>query len=265
MIAFRFAGELDGDPPELAAVWERGCRGVMQDGGDVVAFFDRRIDLPVEGQWEPVDEVDWLEAYFAGLQPVDTGPIVVAPTHGDVTLRAGQKALWLDPGTAFGTGHHETTQLILRAMGRRDLFGRRVLDVGSGSGILAIAADLLGAQDVVGVDNDEATVPVAEVNARRNRSRARFHVGVLTTHGAAVACGDPVAGPWQLLVANLFAELHADLMPSYAAASAPGAELLLSGIAGDRLTLVLDALPPELVLVERSEDGPWHLLELRRT
>lgn len=265
MTAFRFAGDLDEDPPELAAMWERGCRGVLQEGGDVVAFFDRRVDLPVAGAWEPVDDVDWLEAYFAGLQPVDAGPVVVAPTHCDVRLQGGQKALWLDPGMAFGTGHHETTRLILRAMGRRDLVGSRVLDVGSGSGILAIAADLLGARDVLGVDNDAATVPVAEANARLNRSRAQFHVGVLAAQGVAFAPGETQAGPWDLVVANLFAELHAELMPGYAAATARGGELLLSGIADERLALVLDALPPELALADRSEDGPWHLLELRRT
>lgn len=255
MKAFRFAGALDRDPPEAAVLWEHGARGMAQEGPDIVAYFDARIDLPVEGAWEDVDEVDYLAAYFAGLHAVDTGPLVIAPTHLEVTLTAGQKPLWLDPGMAFGTGHHETTALVLRALGRLDPTGLRVLDVGSGSGILAIAADLLGAGSATGIDNDPATVPVAEANARLNRSRAQFRLATLDRG---------LAGTWDVVVANLFAELHVELMPEYLRVTAPGSALLASGIADDKIELVLAAIPDALRLVRRASDGPWHLLELER-
>lgn len=266
MKAFRFVGHLDDDPPQVTVAWEHGCQGVVQDGSEIVAYFDAEVALPVEGTWESVDEVDYLAEYFAGLAPVAAGPLVVAPTHAPVTLAAGQKPLWLDPGMAFGTGHHETTKLILLGLGRRRMTGLRVLDVGSGSGILAIAADLLGAAVALGIDNDPATIDVARANAELNRSRAEFRLGTLddVSDGATADSGRERGASWDVLVANLFAELHAQLMRDYVRVTEPGATLLLSGIVEDKLEEVLAAIPPELELTHRESDGPWHLLELSR-
>lgn len=264
MKAFRTRADLDDDAAAVSLLWEHGCRGLLQEGEDVVAYFDREVDLPVPGRWEPVEEVDWLEAYFAGLEPVDVGPLVIAPTHADVSLRPGQKPLWIDPGMAFGTGHHETTRMILRALGGADLRGRTALDVGAGSGILAIAADLLGAADALGVDNDPDTLPVARANAELNRSRARFVQATLEDAPGPRRPGEAGTGAgWDVVVANLFAELHAQLMPGYLAHLAPGGRLWLSGIADDRLDLVLAAVPASLELAARTSDGPWWCLELR--
>lgn len=255
MKALRFAGVLEEDPPEVALAWEHGCRGLVQEGSEIVAYFDAQIELPIEGRWERVDEVDYLERYFSELRPVDVGPLVIAPTHAPVTLTAGQKPLWLDPGMAFGTGHHETTRLVLLALGRLGATGKRVLDVGSGSGILAIAADLLGADGAQGIDNDLATISVAQANAVLNRSRAEFRFATLAE----------VSTTWDVLVANLFAELHAQLLADYVRVTKPGASVLLSGIAEDKLDVVLAAVPEALTLTEQRADGPWYLLELQRT
>ena len=263
MKAFRIGGDLDTDAETAALLWDHGCRGLMQEGADIVAYFDREVDLPVDGAWEPVDEVDWLEAYFAGLQSVDVGPLVVAPTHAEVSLRAGQKPLWLDPGMAFGTGHHETTRLILRSLGAADLRGRAVLDVGAGSGILAIAADLLGAADALGVDNDPETIPVARANAELNRSRARFVQATLADAPGPRRLDGGKGDRWDAIVANLFAELHARLMDGYADHLADDGVLWLSGIADDKLDVVLAAIPPTLSLTSQTSDGPWWCLELR--
>lgn len=267
MKAFRFGGVLDEDPPGVAVAWEHGCRGLVQDRSEIVAYFDAETELPLEGIWEPVDEIDYLERYFAGLEPVSAGTLVVAPTHVPVSLTAGQKPLWLDPGMAFGTGHHETTRLILVALGRLEPRGMRVLDVGSGSGILAIAADLLGAATALGLDNDPATISVARANAELNRSRAEFRFGTLDDIPAAAidATADAAASAgWDVLVANLFAELHAELLPAYVRVTGPGATVLLSGIAEDKLDLVLGAIPPNLTMTRQEEDGAWYLLELTR-
>ena len=158
----------------------------------------------------------------------------MAPTHREVVLEAGQTVVWLDPGMAFGTGHHETTRLALEALAGLDLAGRRVLDVGAGSGLLAIAADRLGAADAWGLDVDPETVAIARANARANRSRARFVAG-----GFGAVRVDP---PVDVLVANLYAELHAAFLPGYAAVTAPGADLLLTGILDPRDALVRTAL-----------------------
>lgn len=260
MKAFRFAGDLDADPPEVAELWALGCRGVQQDGADIVAWFDEERPLPLAGGWEDEDDTDWVAAYLADLRPVRLETLIVAPTHADVTVQQGQRVLWLDPGMAFGTGHHETTRMALAALERLDPSGARVLDVGSGSGILAIAADLLGAATVLGVDVDVDTLEIARRNARRNRTRARFVAG--STEAARSEA------PWDLLVANLYAELHARLLPAYAELLASGGRALLTGILEERRELVEQAiaqLPGEpWRIVGHDLDGAWRLIELER-
>jgi ribosomal protein L11 methyltransferase len=261
MRAWRLPGAaatpLGAEGPAAAALWEAGATGVWIDGADLVGYFhEPPADPPGCGRWDPEDDVDHVAAYLATLLPVDAGGVVVAPTHRPATLRAGQQVVWLDPGMAFGTGHHETTRLALEALGRLPLAGRRVLDVGAGSGLLAIAADKLGAADAWGLDVDPDTVPVARANALLNRSRARFEAG---------GFGElPVDPPVDVLVANLYAELHAAFLPAYAAVVTPIADLLLTGILGPRAHLVRRALPPDLRLVEERSDGDWWLLHLRR-
>ena len=257
MKTFRFEARLEEDPPVAADLWALGCRGMQQDGPEVVAWFDEEVPLPVEGAWGEADDTDWLAAYQESLEPVPIGTLVVAPTHREVLLTAGQRVLWLDPGMAFGTGHHETTRMALASLEDTPLVGRRVLDVGAGSGILAIAADLLGAASAVGLDIDPATVPVARENARLNRSRARFDVGTLDEWRA-----DDEA---DVLVANLFAELHARLLPAYDRALETGGTLLLTGILAEREELVTAAIPPTLRLTDRMQDGTWVLLRLERS
>lgn len=272
MKAFRFAADLERDPPEVATLWRAGCRGMQQDGAEVVAWFDDEVDLApdlgIDGAWSEADDTDWLGAYYAGLQPVSVGSLVVAPTHLEVTVAAPQRLLWLDPGTAFGTGHHETTRMALAALQRSSLAGTRVLDVGAGSGILAIAADLLGADSAVGVDTDAATVPVARANAALNLSRARFRVGTLDDvldDGPDEGTGDGRgAGRADVVVANLFAELHARLFPSYLRALAPRGRLVLTGILREREAGVAHAVPPSLRQLERREEGGWVLIVLER-
>lgn len=261
------AAPLAQEGAEAAALWEAGATAVWIDGPDLVAYFpDDGVAMPPgDGRWEAVPEVDHVAAYLAGLAPVDAGAVVVAPTHCQAVLRAGQQVVWLDPGTAFGTGHHESTRLALEALGTLPLAGRRVLDVGAGSGLLAIAADKLGAADAVGIDVDADTVPVARANAERNRSRARFLVG---------GFGEIALDPVDVLVANLYAELHATWLAAYATSTVLGGDLLLSGILDPRHELVRDALAllddaadlggPRLAWRDARRDGAWWLVHLRR-
>ena len=179
MIAFRTDGRLDHFDPISDLLWDHGCVGILEDRTDLVAYFPSKRPLPLDGRWEQPDDTDYLAAYFASLKPIRLDGLVIAPTHRKVRLTVGEKVLWLDPGMAFGSGHHETTQLALGALAALDLRGRRVLDVGSGSGILAIAADLMGAAQAEGLDIDAATIAVAEANAEMNRSRATFRAGEL--------------------------------------------------------------------------------------
>jgi len=283
MRAWRLAGAaaepLAEEGAAAAALWDAGAGAVWIDGADLVGYFDDASGPPPGGgRWEAVDDADHVGAYLAALGPVDCGAVVVAPTHREVALRPAQQVVWCDPGMAFGSGHHETTRLALEALGRVPLAGRRVLDVGAGSGVLAIAADRLGAADACGLDIDADTVPVAQANAGLNRSRARFVAGGFGEAPVATPPVGPLAvppvvpplGPVDVLVANLNAELHAAFLPAYAALAAPGADLLLTGILDPRDALVREALArlpadgARLALVDERRDGPWWLLHLRR-
>jgi len=282
---FRVAG-VTGESPEAARLWELGCRGLQEvelaDGGtELIAYFDEVVELGLVGTWDDLADFDYLADYRAGLEPVRAGPLWVAPSHRTVELADGEAVVWLDPGSAFGTGHHETTRLALEALGRLDLAGRTVLDVGSGSGLLAIAADVLGAEAAYGVDVDPAAVAVARENARRNRSRARFAVGTLhVPGGGAVAnpeasdgLGDAgtfqpalgLPGRCDVVVANLYAELHVTLMPAYAELLPAGGVALLTGVL-TRLEgqVVAAAQRAGLAVADRRTAGEWALLALSR-
>ena len=249
--AFRMT--LSAEDPALGRLWEAGCTGVLEDGPDLVAYFDTPVDLPFVGSWEPADTKDWVAEYHRTLLPLVIGRLVVAPTHRQVTLGAGQRTLRLDPGMAFGSGHHETTYLALSALEKTALRGKRVLDVGAGSGILAIAADLLGAADAEGVDIDPETVGVAQQNAALNLSRARFSVGTLS----------PEIKPADIVVANLYAELHAELAGAYVQALKPGGTLLATGILAERAAVAHDALAEQFGAVQTEQKGEWLLLRAR--
>ena len=257
--------ELDEITPTL---WDAGCTGMEERGDDLIAYFTQRCDLPFNGAWLEADDTDWLAAYRASLHPVTIGRVTINPTGAALTVSANQIVIDLEPGLAFGTGQHETTRLAIEALQRLELDGKRVLDVGAGSGILGIVAQKLGAI-VIGVDNDPQTVGVAQENAMRNASSAMFQAGTLET----------IDGRFDVLVCNLFAELHDMLMPQYRDHLEPDGTLLLTGIlagtgqadaleqitwdtSSGRESLVTSALTREgLRLVRREQAGDWVLLE----
>ncbi len=249
-------GPLEPESPALARLFEHGSLGVAEEvgpqGPEVVAYFDSERELGLGGRWEDVEDVDYVAAYRAGLEPVRVGPLVIAPTHRSARVGAGEQVVWCDPGTAFGTGHHETTRLALAALADLDLVGRSVLDVGAGSGILAIAADRMGARLALGVDIDGDAVRVAKANATLNRSRARFLTGSID-HAELPARFDVV-------VANLYAELHVSLMAAYTRRVNGGGRLLLTGILTPLEPMVREALPAPWVQHVRH-DGEWSLVD----
>jgi ribosomal protein L11 methyltransferase len=162
---------------------------------------------------------------------------------------------------AFGTGLHPTTRLCLAALepiaGDGRLAGARVLDVGCGSGILAIAALKLGAGSAVGVDTDPIAVEATRANARRNRLARRIAV-----RDGSLPTGER---PFDVVLANLIAGLLVRLARGLHAELRPGGTLLASGIFMDRETEVRDAfVAAGLEPTRRREDGDWVALEARR-
>jgi ribosomal protein L11 methyltransferase len=152
------------------------------------------------------------------------GAAAGAGNHRPVVLR-------LDPGLAFGTGSHPTTRLCLAGLAARRLDGLRVLDFGCGSGILALAACLLGAAEVVAVDHD----PQALVATRENAAYNRIASGQLTVLTPDELFGpDQALAPFDLVVANILANPLIELAPSLCAMMAPGGEVMLSGLLADQ-------------------------------
>jgi ribosomal protein L11 methyltransferase len=209
------------------------------------------------GELAEVPDEDWGEGWKKDFKALDVGRVRVRPSWIDAPPPPGSVEVVLDPGMAFGTGTHPTTSLCLAALS--DLLAARpgatVLDVGTGSGLLAIAAHKLGARRVAASDNDPVAVEVARENARRNGA-------ALELTGAAV---DEIAGTFDVVVANILANVLVELAPALAARVAPGGVLLLSGILGPQEEEVRRAhVEAGLQALGDGDrrDGEWSLLAL---
>ena len=214
----------------LAALEAAGLLGLAEEGGVATAYFPRRVDgLPVDGNWETVPDRDWLAVWKEGLAPVTVGVLTVTPPW----VHAGPDAIVIDPGQAFGTGHHETTTGCLTTLQELDLAGRSVLDVGTGSGILAIAAARLGAGPVVGVDTDPLAAAAAQANAAVNG------VDVDVREGSVDAA---VPERFDVVVANLDTDTLSRLAGALADRLAPGGALIASGVSIERQAEAITAL-----------------------
>ena len=224
------------DPDVLAArLWLAGATGVWVRPDDVVGYFtDDTAPVPEGGRWEEVDDVDWATRWLEDIEPVAAGPFDVVPTWlaDDHPEQAGRVRIVLDPGRAFGSGHHATTTGCLEALAELDLHGASVLDVGTGTGVLAIAAMRRGAARAVAVDVDPDAIEVARANARAN--------GVVLD--LALGSVGAVTGPFDVVVANVLTHTILELADQLVAATAPGGHLVTSGIGAERGPRVADAL-----------------------
>jgi len=275
MLVYVLPGTLETREADLDALWEAGATGLEERAGLLRAYFDSPADLTLDGEWTDEPDQDWQADWKKGLTPVTAGRFTIAPSWLAAEVPPGQIPLLIDPGMAFGTGHHATTRLAVAALGQLDLAGRRVLDVGSGSGVLALAAALGGAERVLGLDIDPVTLPAAIENAELNGLKALpgtparfatpgghldFAVGSLDPDDL-----DDTGEPeYDVLVANLFAELHDLLAGAYRAVLRPDSPLILTGILQDRLPLVRAALAREgFSQVSETLDGEWVLVTAR--
>ncbi len=248
--AFRSKGILESLEADL--LWQHGCQGIMQEGEDIIAYFPSRIALPLTGSWESIQDIDYVKQYFDTLEPIVLEHLIIAPTHKHIEAKANQKIIWLDPGMAFGTGHHETTYMALATLETLELKNKIVLDVGTGSGILAIATHLLGSPKVTGIDIDPQAVIVAKENAKLNKLELDLDEG--TIEGQDDQSTD-------IIVANLFAELHVLLASHYARVLKPNGTLVITGILSEKSSMVLEALKP-FTLIETKTKGEWTLFKL---
>lgn len=209
---------------------------------------------------------DWVAENRRLLQPVCAGAFFVAPTHYDGPVPEDAIAIVLDAGPAFGAGTHETTRGCLEAItqlaAHNDFAPERLLDLGCGSGILAIAMAKRWGRPVRAVDHDPIAVETARENAARNG------VGDLVE---AVA-GDALAGEtlggegyWDLVAANILAGPLIEMAPALAAAIAPGGVVMLSGLLSDQVPAVRAAYEAGgLALADTVRLGEWPTLVMRR-
>jgi ribosomal protein L11 methyltransferase len=213
-----------------------------------------------------VREEDWAEAWKSHFPVLRIGRrMVIRPTWRRHRALPGDVVLSLDPGMAFGTGLHPTTRLCLAALetlaeegllarGRARNGAARVMDVGCGSGILAIAAGKLGAGEMFGVDTDPIAVESTVANARLNGQSRRLRV-----HQGSVPSGE---GPFDLMLANLIASLLVLLARPLRDELAPGGRILASGIFRDRegdVRVAFEAVG--LAVARRWAEEDWVALE----
>lgn len=182
-----------------------------------------------------IDEEDWGKSWKEHFKPFTIVPgLVIAPTWEKYLPTGGESVITMDPGMAFGTGHHATTSLSLDLI-RETLDGSsglQVLDVGTGTGILGMAAVLFGAGDVLGIDNDPEAVSAAEQNVRRNSMQDQMQISLA-----------PLASlkePYDIVVANIVHDVLIIMADDLARLTADGGTLILSGIlAGEQVENII--------------------------
>ena len=206
-----------------------------------------------------VDDSDWMEAWKRGYAPQRIGRILIVPSWLDEPISAGELSIRLDPGMAFGTGLHPTTRGCLTLLQRIEPMPDRCLDVGTGSGILGIAALRLGAERVVGLDTDPIAVTAAMANAAVNELADSFEA----RRGTVMV--ELANEPYPLVLANLVASLLIELAPALVANTALGGTLIASGIIEPRADEVLASLGAAgFALIDRLNDREWVSLRMER-
>lgn len=246
--------------PELhdeaaGALLSLGGTAVQIEGDTLTSYVPRPLDpeafvagavaaLPGGARvaWRLEDDQDWTREWRKGLRPRRTGPFVVSPTWCEPRVEPGEHLILIDPEMAFGTGEHATTRGALRLLSESVRPGDRVLDVGTGSAILAIAAAMIGAGHVLAVEADPDALENAADNLRRNGVAGRVELVHALVDAAYLAARG--TGAFDVVVANVLSGVLRPLLPSFRAALVPEGRLILGGILeeeADEMTAVAAA------------------------
>ncbi len=232
---------------------------------EAMAFMTERLNasgILFEAVDEKVREEDWANNWKQYFKPLPVGRgLIVVPTWDDSVPPeySGRTRIVIDPGMAFGSGQHETTRLCLEMIEKYLKSGERVLDVGTGSGILAIGALLLGAGESVGIDIDPLAVRISRENAERSGLGGRF------TSECRDLAGE-TEGKFGLIVANIVADVVIRLIPDTRRLLADGGMIILSGIITERRRDVENVLSCcGYEVADSAELKGWCALAARRT
>lgn len=254
------AARADPDAPfvVVAHIPDDGAAAASIDGTERALWHLQAFGLRPVGQLRTrhVDDADWADAWKAHYVPQRVGRVVIVPSWLDEALGPDEVAITLDPGMAFGTGLHPTTRACLHLLQDVKPMPEAVLDVGCGSGILALAALRLGTERAAAIDTDPVAVAATRDNAERNGLAQRVTAREGTLPAVALL-------RYGLVLANLVAAVLIELAPRLAAHLAPDGVLLASGIIEPRATEVVGALRRAgLAVVHRRDDGEWVSLRL---
>ena len=184
-----------------------------------------------------------------------TDKIVIVPDWLDYFPKSGEIVIRLEPGCAFGTGTHQTTQLCMKAIEKYLPKNAKVADIGMGSGILAICAKKFGAPYAYGCDNDETVIDVAKENAIKNNAECVFELNT----------ADKINEKFDFVLANILHNVLAEIMSDLKNIMKDSAIMVLSGILDEKKTIVLDAIKKyNLQLIEEAHQDQWVALIVRK-
>ena len=213
------------------------------------------LDLDIEAI--DIEDGDWARRTQADLPAIRVGRIVVAPPWDVPTVQSSDVLVEIEPSRGFGTGHHQSTRLCLVLLQNRDLSGRTCIDVGTGSGVLAIVCAKLGAAFVAAIDVDPDAVENARENVERNAAAkvVEVHVRDLTEGSLPAA---------EMVTANLTGTLLARHAAALTALVKPAGALVVAGFTIDEKPLVLDAFESAFDVTESAEEDDWWAFVLTR-
>ena len=223
-------------------------------------FLSRGLSEDELGSWEfeleEKETEDWSKKWKEQWDVTHvTNKIAVVPDWIEYQPKDDEVIIKLEPGCAFGTGTHQTTQLCMKALEKYMKKGDRVADIGMGSGILSILAKKLGASYVYGCDNDDTVIEVAKENARKNGVECEFELGT----------ADNVHDKFDFVCANILHFVLAEIMGDLKNLMKTGALMSLSGILDEKKQMVIDAYQKEgLELVEEIPQDQWTSFVVKR-
>ncbi len=258
---------------------EIGSQGFLEEDDALLCYFDstdwdllkrenmtsdlqkllRTIFSNAELRFKEIQEENWNERWEGTIQPIYVGQrFIIRPSWAPQTSEKGKIVLQIDPKMSFGTGYHESTRLILRLLEKYSIPNCNMLDIGTGTGILTIAAAKLGATNCIGIDIDHWAVENAKENVEANRVADRVSIsGEVLSHVS--------SWPFDLICANITYNTILELLPDIARKLTPNGIILLAGLLlSDEIPLTKQLEKISMTVVDKSVEGEWLSLAVKR-